>query len=151
MEKRRSWLWFKQRFVFSAKSTLLKLASSSRHKNRGKTELITINPYVFMTSPAFRYLSNGSICVLQPRRFHDTCKVKSNWASNIEMDLLCVELLWLWGTGNNRGLMNLGKDLETCGEYTDIQVMWKMIHSCHPIAQDTRRKRPYRKFCFRPA
>ncbi|KAI5561367.1 hypothetical protein POPTR_016G124300v4 [Populus trichocarpa] len=87
MEKRRSWLWFKQRFVFSAKSTLLKLASSSRHKNRG----------------------------------------------------------------NNRGLMNLGKDLETCGEYTDIQVMWKMIHSCHPIAQDTRRKRPYRKFCFRLA
>jgi hypothetical protein len=54
-------------------------------------------------------------------------------------------------TGNNRGLMNLGKDLETCGEYTDIQVMWKMIHSCHPIAQDTRRKRPYRKFCFRLA
>jgi hypothetical protein len=98
MEKRRSWLWFKQRFVFSAKSTLLKLASSSRHKNRGKSELITINPYVFMTSPAFRYFSNGSICVLQPRRFHDTCKVKSNWASNIEMDLLGVELLWLRGT-----------------------------------------------------
>ncbi|KAG6745318.1 hypothetical protein POTOM_051970 [Populus tomentosa] len=99
MEKWRSWLWFKQRFVYSLKSTLLKPASSSRHKSRGKTELIRINPYVFMPSPAFRYLSNGSICVLQPRRFHDTCKVKSNWASNTKMDLLCVELSWLWGTG----------------------------------------------------
>ncbi|KAJ6922579.1 hypothetical protein NC652_016278 [Populus alba x Populus x berolinensis] len=86
MEKWRSWLWFKQTFVFSPKCILLKLASSLRHKTRG----------------------------------------------------------------NDHGLMNLYKDMESCGEYTDIQVMWKMVHSCHPIAQNTRRKRPCRNFCFRP-
>nr|GEY18200.1 hypothetical protein [Tanacetum cinerariifolium] len=31
--------------------------------------------------------------------------------------------------GHKNGLVNLYKDLEACGGYEDIQVMWEMIHS----------------------
>ncbi|KAG7033756.1 hypothetical protein SDJN02_03481, partial [Cucurbita argyrosperma subsp. argyrosperma] len=34
--------------------------------------------------------------------------------------------------GNGKGLGSLYKDIESCGEYRDIQVMWDMIHSCPP-------------------
>ncbi|XWS67285.1 hypothetical protein CRYUN_Cryun05aG0274600 [Craigia yunnanensis] len=56
---------------------------------------------------------------------------------------------------NRQGLQSLYKDLESCGEYEDIQVMWKIIHSPRPsIAHKTRRsKRPsyWRfRFCFKP-
>ncbi|XVE97138.1 hypothetical protein REPUB_Repub02eG0285100 [Reevesia pubescens] len=34
--------------------------------------------------------------------------------------------------GKMQGLLSLYKDMETCGEYEDIQVMWKMIHSSCP-------------------
>ncbi|OAY41543.1 hypothetical protein MANES_09G110500v8 [Manihot esculenta] len=53
--------------------------------------------------------------------------------------------------GNNQGLMNLYKDMESCGGYTDIQVMWEIIHSSSPPnGYCARRKRTYWKFCFRP-
>ncbi|MBA0781874.1 hypothetical protein Gotri_002755 [Gossypium trilobum] len=59
-------------------------------------------------------------------------------------------------TGKRQGLLGLYKDLEGCGEYEDIQVMWKMVHSsCPSTAHKTRRtKRPYSwriNFCFRPS
>ncbi|KAL3569785.1 hypothetical protein D5086_029675 [Populus alba] len=94
-----------------------------------------------------RYLSNGSICVLQPRRFHDTCKVKSNWASNTKMDLLCVELSWLWGTGAyepGQGIGNLWIVHRRASDVENDSLL-------HPIAQETRRKISHRKFCFRAA
>ncbi|KAH9736726.1 hypothetical protein KPL71_018200 [Citrus sinensis] len=61
---------------------------------------------------------------------------------------------------NNKGsrdvLLSIYKDLESCQEYEDIQVMWAMIHSssaCPPkTCNHTRRnKRPssYWRFCFR--
>ncbi|GAV73602.1 hypothetical protein CFOL_v3_17089, partial [Cephalotus follicularis] len=34
--------------------------------------------------------------------------------------------------GNSDGLKSLHKDMESYGEYTDIQVMWEMIHSSSP-------------------
>ncbi|XWS43886.1 hypothetical protein CRYUN_Cryun16bG0143000 [Craigia yunnanensis] len=57
--------------------------------------------------------------------------------------------------GNRQGLLSLYKDMESCGQYEDIQVMWKMIHSsCPSNAHKTRRsKRPsyWRfRFCFKP-
>ncbi|KAG8500700.1 hypothetical protein CXB51_004313 [Gossypium anomalum] len=58
--------------------------------------------------------------------------------------------------GKRQGLLGLYKDLEGCGEYEDIQVMWKMVHSsCPSTAHKTRRtERPYSwriSFCFRPS
>ncbi|KAJ4847572.1 hypothetical protein Tsubulata_015397 [Turnera subulata] len=55
--------------------------------------------------------------------------------------------------GNKYGLMSLYKDMESCGEYTDIQVMWEMIHSSCNLKADninSRRKRSYWTYCFRP-
>lgn len=58
---------------------------------------------------------------------------------------------------NRRGLLSVYQDMESCGEYEDIQVMWKMIHSSRPlIAHQTRRrsKRPcYWRFrlCLMPS
>ncbi|KAL5806835.1 hypothetical protein ACOSQ3_029725 [Xanthoceras sorbifolium] len=56
--------------------------------------------------------------------------------------------------GNRDVLLSLYKDLESCQEYEDIQVMWEMIHSSctSPKACKTRRnnKRPFHwKFCFK--
>ena len=39
---------------------------------------------------------------------------------------------WVKMAGNGKGLGSLYKDIESCGEYRDIQVMWDMIHSCPP-------------------
>ncbi|BAT84035.1 hypothetical protein LR48_Vigan03g083800 [Vigna angularis] len=55
--------------------------------------------------------------------------------------------------GNRNGLLNLYKDMESCGEYSDIQVMWKMIESSSP--QNTCNKKrinmsSYWVMCFRP-
>ncbi|KAK3227391.1 hypothetical protein Dsin_007253 [Dipteronia sinensis] len=63
--------------------------------------------------------------------------------------------------GSRDVLLSLYKDLESCQEYEDIQVMWELIHSsCPPKkASKTRRnsnnnnnnnKRPFHwKFCFK--
>ncbi|KAH1199388.1 hypothetical protein GmHk_18G052758 [Glycine max] len=34
--------------------------------------------------------------------------------------------------GHRNGLLSLYKDMESCGEYADIKVMWKMIESSSP-------------------
>ncbi|KAL1359974.1 hypothetical protein HN51_005306 [Arachis hypogaea] len=58
------------------------------------------------------------------------------------------------------GLVSLYKDMESCGEYSDIQVMWKMIqssssYSSHQYASCSNKKRrtkrsSYWVLCFRP-
>lgn len=62
-------------------------------------------------------------------------------------------LLMVAMTGNRDVLLSLYKDMESCREYEDIQVMWAMIHSsCPQNSRNTRmNKRPfYWRFCFRP-
>ncbi|PRQ42821.1 hypothetical protein RchiOBHm_Chr3g0461821 [Rosa chinensis] len=57
--------------------------------------------------------------------------------------------------GNGNGLVSLYKDIETCGEYADIKVMWEMIHSCPQNSNNSteRRKRSssYWRFCVHPS
>ncbi|KAK9920347.1 hypothetical protein M0R45_028902 [Rubus argutus] len=57
--------------------------------------------------------------------------------------------------GNGNGLVNLYKDIESCGEYADIKVMWEMIHSCPQNSKNSteRRKRSssYWRFCVHPS
>ncbi|KAH1242157.1 hypothetical protein GmHk_07G019547 [Glycine max] len=63
-----------------------------------------------------------------------------------------------WGTGrvggHRNGLLSLYKDMESCGEYADIQVMWKMIESSSPQYACCHKKRinrsSYWVVCFRP-
>jgi hypothetical protein len=116
----------------------LKLASSLRHKTRGKIEFIRIYPL----SSCLFLLRHLGICQME-----DICVQQSHGKNDFGFIWFSYILMM---AGNDHGLMNLYKDMESCGEYTDIQVMWKMVHSCHPIAQNTRRKRPCRNFCFRP-
>ncbi|KAF5750787.1 hypothetical protein HS088_TW03G01127 [Tripterygium wilfordii] len=58
--------------------------------------------------------------------------------------------------GDRNGLKGLYKDMKSCGEYADIQVMWEIIHSSSPAyADNTTTKRSRRRmtkwrFCFRP-
>ncbi|KAF9596687.1 hypothetical protein IFM89_012886 [Coptis chinensis] len=58
--------------------------------------------------------------------------------------------------GRRHGLVNLYKDMESCSEYGDIQVMWEMLHSAHPsnIKNNTNHSNNKRssqwRFCFRP-
>uniref|UniRef100_A0A0A0KY16 Uncharacterized protein n=1 Tax=Cucumis sativus TaxID=3659 RepID=A0A0A0KY16_CUCSA len=40
--------------------------------------------------------------------------------------------------GNGNALLSLYKDIESCGEYRDIQVMWDMIQS-HNVHENTSR------------
>ncbi|CAN1134306.1 hypothetical protein LINPERPRIM_LOCUS16177 [Linum perenne] len=58
-----------------------------------------------------------------------------------------------------RGLVALHKDMESCGEYTDIQVMWEMLHSTPPVSKrrrsrsrssSSRKRVPGWRACFRP-
>ncbi|RXH81909.1 hypothetical protein DVH24_036250 [Malus domestica] len=42
---------------------------------------------------------------------------------------------------NGHGLVSLYKDMESCGEYEDIRVMWEIIHSCQQNANNTTRRR----------
>lgn len=58
--------------------------------------------------------------------------------------------------GSRDVLLSIYKDLESCQEYEDIQVMWAMIHSSSAYPPKTcnhtrRNKRPssYWRFCFR--
>ncbi|XP_050213487.1 uncharacterized protein LOC126664909 [Mercurialis annua] len=92
MERLKSWLGFKQTFLFSAKCMLLKFTSTSRLRRNAQR--------------------------------------------------------------HNDGLMNLYKDMESCGEDTDIRVMWDMIQSSYfpndYSISNCRRKKVYWKFCFRP-
>ncbi|XP_050380485.1 uncharacterized protein LOC126797802 [Argentina anserina] len=57
--------------------------------------------------------------------------------------------------GNGTGLVSLYKDIENCGEYADIKVMWEMIHSCPQNSKSSaeRRKRSYSywRFCVHPS
>ncbi|KAJ0088813.1 hypothetical protein Patl1_31421 [Pistacia atlantica] len=51
--------------------------------------------------------------------------------------------------GNRAALLSLYKDMESCREYEDIQVMWAMIHSsCPQNSCNTRRNKRPRPFCF---
>ncbi|KAK9290304.1 hypothetical protein L1049_008471 [Liquidambar formosana] len=55
--------------------------------------------------------------------------------------------------GNEHGLVSLYKDMESCGGYEDIQVMWEMIHSSCPQnghSAKSSKKPSYWRFCFRP-
>ncbi|PSS23845.1 U-box domain-containing protein [Actinidia chinensis var. chinensis] len=55
--------------------------------------------------------------------------------------------------GNRHGLVSLYKDMEACAGYTDLQVMWEMIHSSGQSnnAHNKIRTRPSQwMFCFRP-
>ncbi|KAB2630444.1 hypothetical protein D8674_007963 [Pyrus ussuriensis x Pyrus communis] len=56
--------------------------------------------------------------------------------------------------GNGHGLVSLYKDMESCGEYEDIRVMWEIIHSCQQNANNTTRRRKrsssYWRFCLQP-
>ncbi|CAI0424149.1 unnamed protein product [Linum tenue] len=63
------------------------------------------------------------------------------------------------GRKKQRGLVALHKDMESCGEYTDIQVMWEMLHSYHHPSPAPPRRRgrssatrrvPCFGSCFRP-
>ncbi|CAN0927855.1 hypothetical protein LINGRAHAP2_LOCUS36133 [Linum grandiflorum] len=58
-----------------------------------------------------------------------------------------------------RGLVALHKDMESCGEYTDIQVMWEMLHSASSSrspgrrrsgSRSSRKKVPGWRSCFGP-
>ncbi|KAI4356052.1 hypothetical protein L6164_000104 [Bauhinia variegata] len=58
--------------------------------------------------------------------------------------------------GQRNGLWNLHKDMESCGEYEDIQVMWKMLQSSSSSLYAYKAKRSnisssYLLLCFRPA
>ncbi|KAI3677666.1 hypothetical protein L6452_36932 [Arctium lappa] len=51
--------------------------------------------------------------------------------------------------GHKNGLLSLYKDMEACGGYEDIQVMWEMIHSSSSAENIKRNdKPPYWRFCF---
>ncbi|KAJ4704354.1 U-box domain-containing protein [Melia azedarach] len=56
--------------------------------------------------------------------------------------------------GKRDVLLSLYKDLESCQEYEDIQVMWAMVHSssCTQNSRNTSMKKraSYWRFCFRP-
>ncbi|TKY65777.1 hypothetical protein E2542_SST08639 [Spatholobus suberectus] len=55
--------------------------------------------------------------------------------------------------GRRNGLLSLYKDMESCREYADIQVMWKMIESSSPqYASHKKRinRSSYWVVCFRP-
>ncbi|KAL6278200.1 hypothetical protein ACE6H2_021801 [Prunus campanulata] len=55
--------------------------------------------------------------------------------------------------GNGLGLVSLYKDMESCGEYEDIRVMWEIIHSCPQNTNSSnRRKRSssHWRFCLQP-
>ncbi|PWA48580.1 hypothetical protein CTI12_AA489580 [Artemisia annua] len=57
--------------------------------------------------------------------------------------------------GHKNGLVSLYKDLEACGGYEDIQVMWEMIHSSSPNLNGPNIKRndnaTYWRFCYAKA
>ncbi|CAJ1807840.1 unnamed protein product [Sphenostylis stenocarpa] len=67
--------------------------------------------------------------------------------------LLSLLLFVVLNTGRGNGLLSLYKDMESCGEYADIQVMWKMIESSSP-QNACHKKRVNRSsycvVCFRP-
>lgn len=67
---------------------------------------------------------------------------------------LLIYLFMVLNTGHRNGLLSLYKDMESCGEYADIQVMWKMIESSSPQYACCHKKRinrsSYWVVCFRP-
>lgn len=87
-------------------------------------------------------------------------------AGNTPFHTWCFQSLfrWVWCfvcpyctmAGNRNGLLSLYKDIESCGEYRDIQVMWDMIQSCpsHNVHENTSSSfrldfsSTWRSFCF---
>ncbi|KAK9073038.1 hypothetical protein SSX86_007360 [Deinandra increscens subsp. villosa] len=49
---------------------------------------------------------------------------------------------------HKNGMMNLYKDMEACGGYEDIQVMWEMIHSSSSSNANNVNKTPTWRFYF---
>lgn len=77
--------------------------------------------------------------------------IKSISSFSLSMSLRYGEIKF---AGNGNGLVNLYKDIESCGEYADIKVMWEMIHSCPQNSKNSteRRKRSsYWRFCVQPS
>lgn len=55
--------------------------------------------------------------------------------------------------GNGHGLVNLYKDMESCGEYEDIRVMWEIIHSSPQKTNSSncrKRSSSHWRFCLQP-
>ncbi|KAF7825499.1 U-box domain-containing protein [Senna tora] len=58
--------------------------------------------------------------------------------------------------GQRNRLIDLYKDMESCGEYEDIRVMWRMIQSSSSSSSQygcitkSRNRSSYLLFCFRP-
>lgn len=75
-------------------------------------------------------------------------KRKSSW--EVFFQVYLANLLVLMA-GKSKGLVGLYKEMESCGEYADIRVMWEMIHSsCPANATSTRSgKRSHWGFCSR--
>lgn len=63
-------------------------------------------------------------------------------------------MYWLYTENHRNGLISLYKDMESCGEYADIQVMWKMIESFssqHACKKKRSNRASYWVICFRPS
>ncbi|GMN40406.1 hypothetical protein TIFTF001_009629 [Ficus carica] len=52
--------------------------------------------------------------------------------------------------GNGHGLVSLYKDMESCGEYADIRVMWEILHSCPQSTPNRSERRSRRSSYWRP-
>lgn len=121
----------------------------------GKTGFASNNCFSFLQSAFFSRLLQA---------LYTRTKVKLYYALDYKILMgvtwLISSSLWLTKffpmvtmVGNADALLSLYKDMESCREYEDIQVMWAMIQSsCRQNSCNTRRnKRPsYWRFCFRP-
>ncbi|KAG8374451.1 hypothetical protein BUALT_Bualt11G0133300 [Buddleja alternifolia] len=69
------------------------------------------------------------------RKFWLSSIIKNSFLLRRKVDVLAnagASNLRHKATVKSRGLIALYKDMEACGEYEDIQVMWEMIHSTCP-------------------
>ncbi|PIN22991.1 hypothetical protein CDL12_04301 [Handroanthus impetiginosus] len=89
-------------------------------------------------------------------------KRRKFWLSSIIKNLFLLQKKHIIASANSqlrhrtkerrRELVNLYKDIEACGGYEDIQVMWEMIHSSRPpnVKKSRSRKRFKNwKLCFK--
>ncbi|KAK2647426.1 hypothetical protein Ddye_014915 [Dipteronia dyeriana] len=94
----------------------------------------------------------GWLCIKQSFYFTTNCVL-----SKITSSFRPKKKGWLYSAVGSRDvLLSLYKDLESCQEYEDIQVMWELIHSSCPskkackTRRNSNKKRPFHwKFCFR--
>lgn len=131
----KGWRYFNRLSIYPIKSILRKVTSNFRFKSEGKTTL------------RLRL------------RFQYSIIHQWFWITRSELTCICFVFanLFIYGveyTGHRNGLLSLYKDMESCGEYADIQVMWKMIESSSPQYACCHKKRinrsSYWVVCFRP-